>query len=481
MERKEKTTAARFNRGRVGAMAPGSSSMTVADFMGIGLPGNGGANFGSAAARSSCCNVLSLLYSLRQHRRLLVTSQAHLRHYDEIGSRHLPREWVRQGRPLGGSRQQRGMGWLREAHRSACEPTVACHVPQALGPLSTPFERPSSPQTGAVAHSAAPRRGKTRRRRLPEPKRNLEAEPGIERTGLAEANTEPKWVPHRDGSGAERLGLGASTDCGFIWRNAGKPRSGTHQNLRQFGLTVGFPRSNQGQDQALVQRPHLRQPRARPPCPGRTKAKKPDEEISSVVRPAAESADRKSGTFPSDKRQKLIARLLIVTKRAEHGAGDGLAMLLFHAAHLHTQMAGFDNHANTLRSDFFLDGLGNLTGHALLNLQTARKHVNHACDLAESQHTLLRQIGDMGFAEEGQEVVFAEAEEFDVFNDDHLVVGHAERRAVQYMIDVQVVTAGQIFERFLETLRRLAQPFAIGILSDDLDNFAHVAGDAARV
>src|SRR6266446_3305332 len=215
--------------------------------------------------------------------------------------------------------------------------------------------------------------------------------------------------------------------------------------------------------------------------PGPHKSKKPDDEISSVVRPAAESADRKSGTFPSDKRQKLIARLLIVTKRAEHGAGDGLAMLLFHAAHLHAQMAGFDNHANTLRSDFFLDGLGNLTGHALLNLQTARKHVDHACNLAESQHTLLRQIGDMGFAEERQEVVFAEAEEFDVFNDDHLVVGHAERRAVQYMIDVQVVTAGQILERFLETLRRLAQPFAIGILSDDLDDLAHVAGNPARI
>src|SRR6266704_2546935 len=49
------------------------------------------------------------------------------------------------------------------------------------------------------------------------------------------------------------------------------------------------------------------------------------------------------------------------------------------------------------------------------------------------------------------------------------------------MIQVQVVTAGQILQRFLETLRCLAQPFAIGILSDDLDDFAHVAGDGARV
>src|SRR5260370_40249001 len=49
------------------------------------------------------------------------------------------------------------------------------------------------------------------------------------------------------------------------------------------------------------------------------------------------------------------------------------------------------------------------------------------------------------------------------------------------MIQVQVITAGQILQRFLETLRRIAQPFTIGILSDDLYDFAHVEGDGARV
>src|SRR2546430_6729406 len=68
---------------------------------------------------------------------------------------------------------------------------------------------------------------------------------------------------------------------------------------------------------------------------------------------------------------------------SEHGASDGLPMLLFHSAHLHAEMAGFDNHADTLRSDFFLDGLGDLAGKALLNLQAAREHVDHAGDLAE--------------------------------------------------------------------------------------------------
>src|ERR1700694_1729739 len=183
----------------------------------------------------------------------------------------------------------------------------------------------------------------------------------------------------------------------------------------------------------------------------------------------------------ADQRKKLVRRLRSVTEGAKHGAGDGLAMLLFHAAHLHAEMAGFDNHADTLRSNFFLDGLRDLAGHALLNLQAARKHVDHAGDLAEAQDTLVRQIGHVGLAEERQQVVFAEAEEFDVLHDDHLVVGHTESRAVQYMVQVQVVTAGQILESFLEALRRFSQAFAIGILSDDLDDLAHVAGDGARV
>src|SRR5258708_2300133 len=183
----------------------------------------------------------------------------------------------------------------------------------------------------------------------------------------------------------------------------------------------------------------------------------------------------------ADQREKLVARLLIVTESAEHSAGHCRTVLLLHAAHLHTEMPGFDNHANTLRSDFFLDGLRDLAGHALLNLQAARKHVDHAGDLAEPQNTFVRQIGHVGLAEERQKMVFAETEEFDVLHDDHLVVGHAERGAVQYMVQVQVVTAGQILESFLESLRRLAQPFAIRVLSDDLDDFAHVAGDGARV
>src|SRR5437016_10874591 len=110
------------------------------------------------------------------------------------------------------------MEWLWEAHRSPYKSAVACHVPQALEPSSPFLERHSAPQTGAIAHSAAPRRGKASRGRLPRCKRAFQSESGIERTGAAEASTGPKWVPRRNGSGTERLELGDRTDCGVPWR-----------------------------------------------------------------------------------------------------------------------------------------------------------------------------------------------------------------------------------------------------------------------
>src|SRR6266851_335397 len=183
----------------------------------------------------------------------------------------------------------------------------------------------------------------------------------------------------------------------------------------------------------------------------------------------------------ADQREKLIARLLIVTESAQHGAGHRRATLFFHAPHLHAEVAGFDNHADALRSNFFLDGRCDLVGQAFLNLQPARKHIHDARNLAEPQNALVRQIGHVGFAEEWQHVVFAEAEEFDVLNDDHLVVGHAERRAIQDMIQVLVVAAGQVLERFLEALRRLAQAFAIRIFSNELDDLAHMVCNPALI
>src|SRR5438552_1129427 len=108
----------------------------------------------------------------------------------------------------------------------------------------------------------------------------------------------------------------------------------------------------------------------------------------------------------TNEREKFIARLFVVAKRAEHRAGNSLAVLLFHAAHLHAKMARFDNDADALRRDLFFDRARNLAGHAFLNLQPPREHVHKPRHFAQAQNFFRRQIGDVRFAEKRKNVMF---------------------------------------------------------------------------
>jgi len=52
---------------------------------------------------------------------------------------------------------------------------------------------------------------------------------------------------------------------------------------------------------------------------------------------------------------------------------------------------------NAFGADLLRDRFRNLAGHALLNLQPPRVHIDEAGDLAEPEHALAWQIGDVGF------------------------------------------------------------------------------------
>ncbi len=97
--------------------------------------------------------------------------------------------------------------------------------------------------------------------------------------------------------------------------------------------------------------------------------------------------------------QKFVARLLVVAEAAEHGAGHGLAVLFFDAAHLHAKVARLDDYPNAFGADFFLNGGGNLAGEALLDLQAAREHIDEAGDFAQADNALVGQIRDVALAE----------------------------------------------------------------------------------
>src|SRR5882724_12178458 len=166
-----------------------------------------------------------------------------------------------------------------------------------------------------------------------------------------------------------------------------------------------------------------------------------------------ERNDLQTSAIPrSNERQKFFARLLVVAERAEHRAGDGLAVLLLHAAHLHAKMARFDNHADALRRDFLFDRLRNLAGHTLLNLQPPSENIHQPRDFAQAENFFRRQIRDVRFAEKWKHMMLAETEKFDVLDDHHFVVTDAESCAVQDGIEILMIAARQKLQRFFKTL-----------------------------
>src|SRR5215472_8292471 len=168
-----------------------------------------------------------------------------------------------------------------------------------------------------------------------------------------------------------------------------------------------------------------------------------------------------------DEGEKFVAGLLVFAEGAEHGAGDGGGLLLFDATHDHAEMAGFDDDANAFGAELFFDGAGDLISEALLNLQAAGVHVDEARDFAEAEDFFLWNVGDMAAPEEGEQMMFAEAVELDVFDHDHFVVADGESGAVENGVGVLTIAAGEKTQGFLEALGRAAQAFARGIFAEE--------------
>ena len=89
-------------------------------------------------------------------------------------------------------------------------------------------------------------------------------------------------------------------------------------------------------------------------------------------------------------------------------------------------MASLDDHADALGFDHFLNGFGDLRGQPLLNLQPAGEQFNQPRNFAEAKNPAIGDVGHMHFAEKREQMVLAQAEHFNVFDDDHLVIIHGK-------------------------------------------------------
>src|SRR5258708_34390344 len=110
-------------------------------------------------------------------------------------------------------------------------------------------------------------------------------------------------------------------------------------------------------------------------------------------------------------------------------------------------MAGFDDDGYALRLDYPLNGFGDLSGEAFLNLEAAGEEFDQARDFAEADYFAVGNVGDMDFSEERQQVVLTEAEHFEVFDDHHLVEGAGEEAAFEKRFSIFGVAAAEELQR----------------------------------
>src|SRR5690554_362769 len=98
--------------------------------------------------------------------------------------------------------------------------------------------------------------------------------------------------------------------------------------------------------------------------------------------------------------------------------------------HHHAHVTGLHHHRHTTRLQDLLHSPGDLLCQTLLHLETTGEHLRDPGQLAQTQDSSVREIGDVDLPEKWHEVMFAEGEDVDVPDHDHLAAVLLEDRIV---------------------------------------------------
>jgi hypothetical protein len=93
-------------------------------------------------------------------------------------------------------------------------------------------------------------------------------------------------------------------------------------------------------------------------------------------------------------------------------------------------MPTFDDDGHTIRVKDFVNQGSDLPGHSLLHLQAAGEHLHNTGNFAQADYLVSGEIGNLSLAVEGQQMVFAQTEKFDIPYDNHVTVIYVEQSTV---------------------------------------------------
>jgi len=144
-------------------------------------------------------------------------------------------------------------------------------------------------------------------------------------------------------------------------------------------------------------------------------------------------------------------------------------MLLLHAPHHHAEVLGFYDDRDALGLQHRFQRVADLLGEAFLGLEPAGEHVDDARDLAEADDVLIRDVAHMHLADEGQEMMLAQAVAFDIGDDDHSIGLTGKKRVVHNRFQIFPVAFCQKLKGVCCPLGGFQKPFAFRVFADGLE------------
>src|SRR5579884_2776695 len=111
------------------------------------------------------------------------------------------------------------------------------------------------------------------------------------------------------------------------------------------------------------------------------------------------------GSSSANKAEELLARARVGAEPAPERGGDRAGSGLANAADRHAHVLGAQHDPHAARLQFLLEPIGDLDGHALLELQVPREELDHARELGEPDDAVPRQVRDVGDTVERQQVM----------------------------------------------------------------------------
>lgn len=141
-------------------------------------------------------------------------------------------------------------------------------------------------------------------------------------------------------------------------------------------------------------------------------------------------------------------------------------MLLPYSSHHHAEVISLDDDGDAFGFQRLLECIADLLREALLGLESPCKHIDDTRDFAQAENFLSRNVSDMHFADEGEEVMLAETEALDVLHDHHPVGIRREERSVDNGLEILVVAFGEKGKGFRSACGGFLESFAVWIFAD---------------